>query len=59
MTEQPQPTPPGFSPVPAIPITVEFASKGAWRLRTAGGVFSGATLRDAVDAAQAARKDAP
>lgn len=52
MTEQPKPTQPQFRPVPAIPFVIESHSKDACRVRTAGGTYTGATLREAIDASQ-------
>jgi hypothetical protein len=47
-----RPTPPRFQPVPAIPIRVEFHRKGECRVRVAGRVATGPTLREAIAAAQ-------
>ena len=51
MTEQPTPTQPRFVPVPALPITVLPTPKGVHAVRTAAGVFAGATMREAISAA--------
>ena len=51
MTNQPHPTPPRFQPVPALPIVVLPAPKGVRVVRTAAGVFAGATMREAIEAA--------
>lgn len=53
MTKHPQQTPPHFCPVPATPITVESYRKGECRVRLdSGSTGSGATLREAIDAAR-------
>lgn len=56
MTNQPQPTPPSFRPVPAVPIVVLPTPKGLRAVRTADGVFAGATFREALEAAHQAKK---
>jgi hypothetical protein len=56
MTEQPKPTPPGFVPVPALPITVLPAPKGLRIVRTLAGVAWGATFSEVI---AAATKDKP
>lgn len=53
MTNQPNPTPPAFVPVPALPIVVLSAPKGVRLLSVAGRVLKGATFREAIDAASA------
>ena len=58
MTDQPQPTPPGFVPIPAVPIIVLAHRKGDCRLMVGGNVFAGPTLRDALtSAAMSAEKE--
>ena len=56
MTNQPNPTPPPFRPVPAVPITVLPAPKGLRIVRTPAGVAWGATFSEAI---AAATKDKP
>lgn len=51
MTEQPQPTPPHFVPVPALPVVVLPTPKGIRAVRTPAGVFVGVTFREALEAA--------
>lgn len=45
------PTTPQLQPVPAVPITVLSHTKGACRIRVAGTMATGVTLRSAVEAA--------
>lgn len=51
MTNHPRPTLPPFAPVPAVPIVIMTHSKGQCVVRVAGAAASGATLREAVEAA--------
>lgn len=51
MNKQPQTTRLLFVPVPAMPITVLPTPKGVRVVRTAAGVFAGATMREAIEAA--------
>ena len=51
MNKQPKTTRLLFVPVPAMPITVLPTPKGVRVVRTAAGVFAGATMREAIEAA--------
>lgn len=51
MTKHPQQTPPRFQPVPALAFVIE-SHQPEYRVRLeSGGKGSGATLREAIDAA--------
>jgi len=52
MTEQPNPTPPRFAPVPAIPIRAEDHRPGECRVRVAGKTATGQTMREAIATTQ-------
>ena len=56
MTDQPQPTPPGFVPIPAVPIIVLAHRKGDCQLMVGASVFAGPTLRDALTCAAASKE---